>query len=197
MARTELEAGIDEAGRGPLAGPVVAAAVIMDPGQPIRGIRDSKRLAPARREILAREIEKRALAWAVGVSEPAEIDALNILQASLLAMKRAVAGLAPHRPVRVYVDGDRAPELACPVVTVVGGDATVTAIGAASILAKVHRDQEMRRLDACFPGYGLARHKGYGTAAHLEALRLYGPCACHRRSFRPVQASLQYQETGQ
>lgn len=185
-----LLAGVDEAGRGPLAGPVLAAAVILDPARPPPGLADSKRLSPDRRKALVAQIEATALAWSLGRAEVEEIDTLNILQATLLAMARAVAALDP-RPQRVLVDGNRCPELDCPVQAVVGGDATVAAISAASILAKVVRDREMDALDRIYPGYGLARHKGYGTAAHLEALDRLGPSPVHRRSFAPVRERLQ------
>ena len=185
-------AGVDEAGRGPLAGPVIAAAVILDPARPIEGLGDSKALSEAARERLAPLIRARALAWALGSADRAEIDALNILQATLLAMRRAVLAL-PLRPEHVQVDGNRAPalqDLPCTVETVVRGDATVAAIGAASILAKTHRDALMRALERSHPGYGFARHKGYGTAAHLAALRRLGPSSEHRLSFAPVRAAL-------
>ena len=185
-----LIAGIDEAGRGPLAGPVVAAAVILDPAQPIAGLADSKILSATRREQLAVEIRATALAWALGRAEAAEIDQINILQATLLAMQRAVANL-PIAPDHVLVDGNRCPTLACPCQAIIKGDATEPAISAASILAKTARDAELRQLDACYPQYGFARHKGYPTAAHREALRRYGPCPEHRRSFAPVAAALQ------
>ncbi len=183
-------AGVDEAGRGPLAGPVVAAAVILDPGRPIEGLDDSKRLAPAVRARLAAAIRERALAWALGRAEVDEIDRLNILQATLLAMRRAVEALRP-RPDYALVDGDRWPPLPCPGEPVVGGDAREPAIAAASILAKTARDAEMVALDRRFPGYGFAAHKGYATAAHLAALRQLGPCPAHRRSFAPVRACLE------
>lgn len=187
MAEAFLIAGVDEAGRGPLAGPVVAAAVILDPARPIVGLADSKQLSPARRERLAAEIRAKALAWALGRAEVAEIDRLNILQASLLAMQRAVTAL--HiAPEKVLVDGNRCPQLACPCQAIVKGDATVPAIGAASILAKVARDAELRELHDRYPQYDFARHKGYPTAAHLDALRRHGPCPEHRRSFAPVAA---------
>ena len=190
MAEAFLIAGVDEAGRGPLAGPVVAAAVILDPARPIAGLADSKQLSAARRERLAVEIRARALAWALGRAEVAEIDRLNILQASLLAMQRAVAAL--HiAPEKVLVDGNRCPPLACPCQAIVKGDATVPAIGAASILAKVARDAELRELHDRYPQYDFARHKGYPTAAHLDALRRHGPCPEHRRSFAPVAAALE------
>ncbi len=183
-------AGVDEAGRGPLAGPVIAAAVILDPARPIEGLDDSKRLAPDTRERLAAAIRARALAWAVGRAGVDEIDRHNVLQATLLAMARAVAGLRP-RPDYALVDGDRWPPLPCPGETVVGGDAREPAIAAASILAKTVRDAEMVALDRRFPGYGFAAHKGYATPAHLEALRRLGPCPAHRRSFAPVRALLE------
>ena len=182
-------AGVDEAGRGPLAGPVYAAAVILDPKAPIAGLADSKALSARRRETLALRIEAQALAFAVASASVAEIDRLNVLQAALLAMQRAVEGLA-LAPSIALVDGNQAPALACTVRTVVKGDATEPAIGAASILAKVARDAEMLRLDACHPGYGFAGHKGYPTRAHLVALRELGVCDAHRRSFAPVRAML-------
>ena len=185
-----LIAGIDEAGRGPLAGPVVAAAVILNPAWPIAGLADSKILSATRREQLAVEIRATALAWALGRAEAAEIDQINILQATLLAMQRAVANL-PIAPDHVLVDGNRCPTLACPCQAIIKGDATEPAISAASILAKTARDAELRQLDACYPQYGFTRHKGYPTAAHREALRRYGPCPEHRRSFAPVAAALQ------
>jgi ribonuclease HII len=184
-----LVAGVDEAGRGPLAGPVTAAAVILDPARPVPGIADSKELSPARREELALLIKQAAVAWAIASAGVDEIDALNILQASLLAMKRAVEALAAA-PELVLVDGNRCPSLACAAEAVVGGDASVPVIGAASILAKVSRDREMARLDALYPGYGFARHKGYPTRQHLAALREQGPCEIHRRSFGPVRRLL-------
>jgi ribonuclease HII len=182
-------AGIDEAGRGPLAGPVVAAAVILDRGCTIRGLADSKRLQPAMRARLSAEIQACALAWAVGRAEVEEIDRLNILQATLLAMCRAVEALS-QVPALALVDGSVAPPLSCAVRTVVGGDGTEPAISAASILAKVARDGEMEALHSRYPVYGFDRHKGYGTAAHLEALRRHGPCPIHRRSFEPVRRLL-------
>lgn len=184
-----LVAGVDEAGRGPLAGPVVAAAVILDPARPIVGLADSKQLSPAQRERLALAIRTESCAWALGRAEVEEIDALNILQATLLAMQRAVAALAPA-PVLALVDGNRAPRLTCRVETVIKGDATVPAISAASILAKVARDAEMCELDARYPGYGFAVHKGYPTAAHIQALDRIGVSAVHRRSFGPVRSRI-------
>jgi ribonuclease HII len=182
-----LVAGVDEAGRGPLAGPVCAAAVILDPARPIVGLADSKTLSPARREALDAEIRECSLAWAIAWSSAEEIDRINILQASLLAMQRAVAALAV-RPGRVLVDGNRCPDLDCETQAVIGGDGSVASIGAASILAKVARDRLMGELDRRFPGYGFAGHKGYPTKVHLQALRVLGPCPEHRRSFGPVRA---------
>jgi ribonuclease HII len=181
-----LIAGVDEAGRGPLAGPVCAAAVILDPARPIPGLGDSKKITPNRREGLEVVIQERSLAWAVAWASAAEIDDINILQASLLAMSRAVAALG-RRPDRVLVDGNRAPDCGCPVQTIIGGDGLIPAIGAASILAKVARDRFMCRLDLDYPGYGFAVHKGYPTAAHRAALISLGPCPEHRRSFGPVR----------
>ena len=189
MTDTHLIAGVDEVGRGPLAGPVVAAAVILDPARLIAGLADSKILSPARREQLALEIRAKALAWALGRAEVDEIDRINILQASLLAMQRAVMALS-IAPERVLVDGNRCPALTCPCEAIIKGDATVPAISAASILAKVARDAELCQLHEQYPDYGFARHKGYPTAVHREALRRYGPCPEHRRSFAPVAAVL-------
>jgi len=184
-----LTAGVDEVGRGPLAGPVVAAAVILDPRRPITGLADSKRLSAARREALAEQIRADALAWALGRAEPEEIDRLNILQASLLAMRRAVEGLDPS-PRLVLVDGRHCPPLACTTQALVKGDSRIAAISAASILAKVARDREMLELHERHPQYGFDRHKGYPTAAHLEALARHGPCPQHRRSFAPVRRAV-------
>lgn len=184
-----LVAGIDEAGRGPLAGPVIAAAVILDPATPIAGLADSKQLTPRQREHLAESIRSRALAWALGRAEVEEIDSINILQASLLAMERAVAALKLE-PSLALVDGNRPPRLACRVQTIVKGDATVPEISAASILAKVTRDAEMRELEMRYPGYGFAGHKGYPTAEHLQALDRIGVSPVHRRSFGPVKARI-------
>lgn len=184
-----LIVGIDEVGRGPLAGPVVAAAVILHPARPIAGLADSKKLSEKRREALAREIRRQALCWALGRAEPAEIDRINILQASLLAMQRAVAALTTS-PALALVDGNRAPSLACPVETIVGGDASEPAISAASIIAKVARDREMVEMDARYPGYGLAQHKGYPTKQHLQGLQSLGVTPIHRRSFAPVRRLL-------
>lgn len=183
-------AGVDEVGRGPLAGPVVAAAVILDPLNPIAGLADSKKLSATRRATLAAEIRERAYAWAIGRAEVEEIDRLNILQASLLAMARAVAGLKSI-PRLIQVDGLHAPPVTCSVQTIIKGDATVPAISAASILAKVTRDAEMIALDSVYPGYGLARHKGYPTPDHLAALVRLGVTGIHRRSFSPVAKILE------
>lgn len=189
-----LIAGVDEAGRGPLAGPVVAAAVILDPRRVIRGLADSKQLSAQRRTVLAARIRERALGVAVAVSDHLEIDLLNILQATLLAMKRALVDL-PVRPTQILIDGNRAPMLQdcfadCEVETVVGGDAQVRCISAASIIAKTHRDALMARLDTEHPGYGLAQHFGYATRSHLQALVRLGPSAIHRRSFNPLRSWL-------
>ena len=183
-------AGVDEAGRGPLAGPVVAAAVILDRGRPLAGVRDSKCLTPARRVALALTIRQRALAWAVAEASVEEIERLNILQASLLAMRRAVMALAVA-PARVVVDGCQCPPGLVNAVALVRADATVAAVSAASILAKVHRDALMRSLHQHYPGYGFDRHFGYPTAMHLAALRRLGPSPCHRRSFAPVRALIE------
>jgi len=180
-----LVAGVDEAGRGPLVGPVVAAAVILDPRHPIAGLADSKTLSPAKRERLFHEIRAKALCCSVAEASAQEIDALNILQATLLAMQRAVAGLRLP-PKLVLVDGNRLPVLPMRADAIVKGDSKVAAISAASIVAKVHRDQLCVALDALYPVYGFSKHKGYGTAEHLAALALHGPCPEHRISFRPV-----------
>jgi ribonuclease HII len=181
--------GVDEAGRGPLAGPVTAAAVMLDPGQPIDGLRDSKKLSAAARERLAGEIRAHAVAWCVAEASVAEIDQLNILHATMLAMQRAVAGLG-RAPDEVWVDGNRCPNWAWRSQAVVKGDDKVAAIAAASILAKTARDQFMRRLHDDFPAYGFDRHMGYGTAAHMAALKAHGACPQHRRSFAPVKLVL-------
>jgi ribonuclease HII len=188
-----LVAGVDEAGRGPLAGPVVAAAVILDPRRPIQGLDDSKKLSPARREQLASDIRARALSWAVGWADPGEIDEINILAATMLAMRRAI-GCLDVTPAGVQVDGNRLPNLAFGDVrlegeAIVGGDGKVAAIGAASIIAKTTRDGIMEFLDRIHPEYEFARHKGYGTRVHLERLRRFGPCEQHRASFAPVRAA--------
>lgn len=186
-------AGVDEAGRGPLAGPVVAAAVILDPRRRIRGLADSKILPPEERTRLAALIRGRALAWAVAWADRDEIDSLNILEATLLAMRRALLAL-PVRPTHVQVDGNRCPCLedlapGCTFEAIVDGDARIAAISAASILAKTHRDAMMQALDACYPGFGLGRHKGYATPAHLRTLRRRRPSPLHRRSFSPMRRS--------
>jgi ribonuclease HII len=183
---------VDEAGRGPLAGPVVAAAVILDDSRPIDGLADSKALPEARREALAPVIRDRALAWGIGMAAVEEIDALNILRATLLAMQRALVVLKVE-PRHVRVDGNRCPSLVeiglvCTAEAVVGGDATVAEISAASILAKTSRDAWMRRAAQEYPGYGFERHKGYATPLHLQALARLGPCPLHRRSFAPVKS---------
>lgn len=182
-----LVAGVDEAGRGPLAGPVVAAAVILDDLHPVPGLADSKALTAARRESLADQIRARALCVAVGSASVEEIDRLNILQATLLAMKRAVEGLR-LTPVKVLVDGNQLPRWSLQSQAIVDGDAKVPCISAASIVAKVHRDNLCVQLHEQFPHYGFAQHKGYATAEHLQALRLYGHCEAHRRSFAPVRS---------
>lgn len=182
-----LVAGVDEAGRGPLAGPVFAAAVILDPAGPsIDGLNDSKLLTAARRADLFDRIRTGCLAWAIGVAEVDEIDRVNILQATMLAMQRAVAALHVL-PEQALVDGNRCPQLPCPAAPIVNGDRLVPAISAASILAKHARDQAMIELDQEYPGYAFAKHKGYGTAEHLAALRSLGPSPIHRRSFKPVR----------
>jgi ribonuclease HII len=187
--RAALVAGVDEAGRGPLAGPVVAAAVILDELLPIAGLADSKALSPRRRERLFDEIRAKALACSIAEASVDEIDRLNILQATLLAMQRAVERLRLP-PRLVLVDGNRLPALAQPARAVVGGDATVPAIAAASILAKVHRDRLCAALHEIHPAYGFATHKGYPTPQHLAALREHGACAAHRRSFAPVRLAI-------
>ena len=184
-----LVCGIDEAGRGPLAGPVVAAAVILDPARPIAGLDDSKKVGEKKREALALLIRERAVAWAVAEASVAEIDRLNILRATLLAMQRAVAGMG-IRPTRALVDGNRCPQIDIPVAAVIGGDGTIAPIAAASILAKTVRDTGMRALHARYPKYGFASHMGYPTAAHLQALAAHGVSPVHRRSFRPVARRL-------
>ena len=182
-------AGVDEVGRGPLAGKVVAAAVILDPQYPIEGLRDSKKLSPSRRDELAKIIRERTLAWSIASASVAEIDEINILQASLLAMHRAVGALNPE-PEYVLVDGNRLPQWDYASEPVIGGDDRVPAIAAASILAKVHRDNELVALDSVYPGYGFAAHKGYPTARHLKALQTLGVTPIHRRSFAPVKEIL-------
>ena len=184
-----LIAGIDEAGRGPLAGPVVAAAVILDPSRPVAGLRDSKLLSARQRDRLAVEIRAHALAWSVGEADVAEIDALNILQATMLAMRRAFEGLA-IAPGEAWIDGNRCPDLACTMRAIVKGDRDFAVISAASILAKTARDAMLDELDGRFPAYGFAHNRGYGTPEHLAALARHGPCPAHRRSFAPVAQSV-------
>lgn len=191
-----LMAGVDEAGRGPLAGPVVAAAVILDDLNPIVGLADSKVLTAPRREFLAGQIKAKALCFCIAQASVEEIDRLNILQATLLAMRRAVQGLR-LRPAKVLVDGNRIPVLDVLAEAIVKGDATVPAISAASILAKVHRDDLCETMDQLYPVYGFAQHKGYGSAQHLAALRLHGPCTVHRKTFRPVSTMLLLQASAQ
>lgn len=185
-----LTAGVDEAGRGPLAGPVCAAAVILDPKRPIEGLNDSKKLSAKRREALAPLIRERALAWGIGWATVEEIDEVNILEATYLAMERAIAALQV-KPEFIVIDGNRAPHhLAVPFETIVKGDALVPAISAASILAKTARDALMVELDSQYPGYGFAKHAGYGTAAHVEALARLGVSPVHRRTFEPIKSML-------
>lgn len=185
-----LVAGVDEVGRGPLAGAVVAAAVILDPAHPIEGLTDSKKLSEKKREALFVEIKAKALAWAVGRAEVEEIDEINILQASLLAMKRAVEALDPA-PEHALVDGNKLPKLPCSADAIIKGDLTEPCISAASIIAKVTRDREMVEMDKKYPGYGLARHKGYPSKAHMEALLELGVTEIHRRTFGPVTRLLE------
>ncbi len=180
-------AGVDEAGRGPLAGDVFAAAVVLSPDHPIEGLADSKKLSEKKRDFLAPLIKARATAWAIASASVAEIDEINILQATLLAMKRAVEQLGVH-PTEVLIDGNRAPHLTFPTRTIIGGDATVAEISAASILAKTARDASLMALHALYPQYAFDRHKGYGTALHMAKLKEWGPCPAHRRSFAPVRA---------
>ena len=187
--RARIVAGVDEAGRGPLAGPVVAAAVILDPAVRIEDLADSKRLSAGRRAELDREIRERALSFAIARASAAVIDAVNILQATMQAMREAVDGLDTS-PDEVLVDGNRCPVLPYPARAVVRGDVSVAAISAASILAKVARDQEMIEMDRRYPEYGFARHKGYGTPAHRDALLRFGPSPIHRASFAPVRSAL-------
>lgn len=185
-AKPVFVAGLDEVGRGCIIGPVVAAAVILDPERPIQGLTDSKKLSAKKRSELAEQIRSTAIAWAIGRAEASEIDTINILQASLLAMQRAVSQLSPA-PSFAKVDGNRLPILPCPAEAIIQGDLLVPEISAASILAKVSRDEEMLVLDSLYPGYALADHKGYPTKAHLSALQALGPCPQHRFSFGPVK----------
>ncbi|GGA89169.1 ribonuclease HII [Neiella marina] len=186
----KLIAGVDEVGRGPLVGAVVTAAVILDPAKPIAGLNDSKKLSEKKRKLLAEEIKSKALCWSLGRAEAAEIDEINILQATMVAMQRAVAGLS-QQPQLVLIDGNRCPELPMEAKAVVGGDGLEAAISAASIIAKVARDDEMAQLDQQYPQYEFARHKGYPTKLHMEKLVEYGACPQHRRSFKPVQRVLE------
>ncbi|WP_330926163.1 ribonuclease HII [Candidatus Sororendozoicomonas aggregata] len=181
-----LIAGVDEVGRGPLCGPVIAAAVILDSNHPIDGLDDSKKMSEKKREVLFDTICEKSLAWCTGRADVEEIDQLNILRASMLAMRRAVEGLSV-KPELALIDGNRCPSLACPAEAIVKGDSKVAEIAAASIIAKVTRDREMAELDKIYPGYGIAGHKGYPTKAHLQALRSLGPAVIYRRSFRPVR----------
>jgi ribonuclease HII len=189
----DLVAGVDEVGRGPLCGAVVTAAVILDPRRPILGLNDSKKLTPARREKLYDEICEKALCWYIARAEVEEIDELNILHATMLAMKRAVEGLT-ITPKLALIDGNRCPQLSVPSASVIQGDAKVPAIAAASILAKVSRDREMAASELIYPGYGIGGHKGYPTPVHLEALARLGPTPIHRRSFAPVRAAYEARE---
>lgn len=184
-----LICGVDEAGRGPIAGPVVAAAVILDPANPIEGITDSKKLSEKKRERLSAEIKEKAHSWAIAQCDPEEIDELNILQASLLAMKRAIEAL-PHRPEKALIDGNKLPNLSIPAQAVIGGDAIEPAIGAASILAKVERDRQMLAWHAEYPQYGFDRHKAYPTPEHKKLLIEHGVSPIHRKSFKTVKVLL-------
>jgi ribonuclease HII len=190
-----LVCGVDEAGRGPLAGPVYAAAVILDPARPIVGLADSKKLSERKRELLAIEIRENALAFAIAWASVEEIDSMNILQATLLAMRRAIEAL-PVQASEALIDGNRCPRLTIPARAIIRGDASEPAISAASILAKTARDAEMRRIHESAPQYALDRHKGYDTAAHRAALLLHGPASFHRRSFAPVRALLSENHAG-
>ena len=184
-----LIAGVDEVGRGPLAGPVVTAAVILDPDRPIDGLTDSKKLSEAQREQLAVEIRSKAICWALGRAEVEEIDRINILQATMLAMQRAVSSLQ-EQPQYIVVDGNRCPKFHCPAEAIIKGDLTVAEISAASIVAKVSRDHEMGQLSLQYPGYGLEKHKGYPTKAHIEAITRLGVTPIHRRSYAPVRKAM-------
>ena len=189
---TNGPAGVDESGRGPLAGPVLAGAVILDPDNPINGLADSKKLSHKQRRRLATEIQRSAVGWALGRAEVQEIDTLNILNATMLAMQRAVMAL-PVSPTYVFVDGNTMPQLPYPTRAIIGGDATVAEISAASIIAKVARDEEMVTLDSLYPEYGFSKHKGYATAAHLLNLKEYGVSPVHRLSFKPVSDVMEHQ----
>ncbi|MFC3901921.1 RNase HII [Acinetobacter marinus] len=190
MTQIQRIAGVDEAGRGPLIGSVVAAAVILDPNQPIEGLNDSKKLTAKKREKLFDEIQQKALAWSIAEASHEEIDEINILQATMLAMQRAVAGLKVQADL-VRIDGNRCPDLSLPCEAVIGGDALHQEISAASILAKVARDRQMQTLDAEYPAYGFAKHNGYPTKAHLEAIEAHGVLAQHRRSYKPIRLILE------
>ena len=189
MRQLQWIAGVDEAGRGPLIGSVVAAAVILDPSLPIEGLNDSKKLTAKKREKLFEEIQQKALAWSIAEASHEEIDEINILQATMLAMQRAVAGLKVQADL-VRIDGNRCPDLSLPCEAVVGGDALHQEISAASILAKVARDRQMQELDAEYPSYGFAKHNGYPTKAHMEAIEVHGVLAQHRRSYKPIRQIL-------
>lgn len=189
-ATTLYAAGVDEAGRGPLAGDVYAAAVILDSRHPIEGLADSKVLSEKKRELLSEHIQARALSWSIAIATVEEIDRLNILQATLLAMKRAVEGLS-IQPELAWVDGNQSPRLKCRVQTIIKGDALIPAISAASILAKTARDHDLKRLHILYPQYAFDQHKGYGTALHMARLKQFGPSPVHRRSFAPVRACLE------
>ena len=189
-SRYQLIAGVDEVGRGPLAGPVVTAAVILDPQNPIEGLTDSKKLTEAQREVLSEEIKQKALCWALGRAEVEEIDHINILQATMLAMQRSVKALI-QTPEYILVDGNRTPKFHCPAEAIIKGDLTVPEISAASIVAKVARDQEMAQLELQYPGYGLAKHKGYPTKAHIAAITELGVTPIHRRSYSPVRKAME------
>ena len=190
QAGTFLEAGVDEAGRGPLAGPVVVAAVILPASYDLEWLDDSKRLSALKRERLAPQIESQAIAFAVEFVEVDEIDRVNILQATMNGMQRAVENLKPA-PHRALIDGNRAPPLSCEVTTVIGGDALIASISSASVLAKVYRDRLMQTMHSLYPEYGFDRHKGYPTAYHLEQLKTLGPCPIHRKSFAPVRRAIE------
>lgn len=186
--------GVDEVGRGPLCGPVVTAAVILDPARPIEGLNDSKKLSEKKRDALFDEIKEKALAWCIARAEVGEIDELNILHATMLAMQRAVAGLSV-KPDLALIDGNRCPQLPCRAEAVIKGDGKVPEIGAASILAKVARDREMAEMEKLYPGYGIGGHKGYPTKVHMEALKRLGVTPIHRRSFKPVREALEAVES--
>ena len=190
MTRLDRICGVDEAGRGPWAGPVMAGAVILDPDRPIPGLTDSKKLSEARRQYFELEIKTKALSWAIGVATPEEIDERNIREATFLAMQRAIAGLT-LQPTQIRVDGNAIPsDLPAPAVAIIKGDLKEPSISAASILAKTARDRDLQACETRYPGYGFARHKGYGTKAHSDALSRLGPCKIHRKSFAPVRAYL-------